>query len=314
MERDWNFCKTCPECGTCQEYCGNLSTRGQFFGVNYGNRFIPEKWMWTANTGEETFFWEGVTAQGKEPGADHTRLSLPDLGADKFAERMPQWLDMMTLESYFDKIFEWAKKYGLQILLDLHGMPGSNNGAEHGGICMETPYWHLPGNVEKTLEAVRAMAEYSADKGDTLYGLEVINEPMNFNHDIHGLLDSYYERAILEARAHLAAHIPIIVYEWTFNMHKWPTDRFPESEFGKVMWDTHIYTVWKTTHTMEETMDVYRGDMQKLQEFNSRQAGGALVGEWSLAGTEYDETYTPEEKADRLRELALWVVWGFMEG
>jgi len=367
VELDWNFCRTCPECGACQEYCGNLSTRGQFFGVNYGNRFIPEKWMWTANTGEETFFWEGVTAQGKEPGADHTRLSLPDLGADKFAERMPQWLDMMTLESdfekmaqmgvevvrvpcgywnwvtyepgqgpnapanqsermkvltalppsvykpYFDKIFAWAKKYGLQILLDLHGVPGSNNGAEHGGICMETPYWHLPGNVEKTLEAVRAMAEYCADKGDTLYGLEVINEPMNFDHDIHGLLDSYYERAILEARAHLAAHIPIIVFEWTFNMHKWPTDRFPESEFGKVMWDTHIYTVWKTTYNMEETMDVYWGDMEKLQEFNSRQAGGALVGEWSLAGTEYDETYTPEEKADRLRELALWVVWGFME-
>jgi len=54
-------------------------------------------------------------------------------------------------------------------------------------------------------------------------------------------------------------------------------------------------------------------NMEKLQEFNSRQAGGALVGEWSLAGTEYDETYTPEEKADRLRELALWVVRGFME-
>merc|ERR1712151_260678 len=46
-------------------------------------------------------------------------------------------------------------------------------------------------------------------------------------------------------------------FEWTFNMHKWPTDRFPESEFGKDVWDTHIYTVWKTTYNMEETMDVF---------------------------------------------------------
>merc|ERR1712190_236868 len=92
------------------------------------------------------------------------------------------------------------------------------------------------------------MAEYCADKEDTLYGLEVINEPMNFDHDIHGLLDSYYERAILEARAHLAAHIPIIVFEWTFNMHKWPTDRFPESESARSC-GTRTSTLFGKLHT-----------------------------------------------------------------
>merc|ERR1719401_2094520 len=324
--------------------------------------------MWTANTGDETFFWEGVTAQGTEPGSDHTRLSLPDLGAQRFSDRMPRWLDVMTLESdfakmaqmgvqvvrvpcgywnwisyppgtgpnapsnqaermkvlttlppstyrpYFDKIFQWAAQYGLKIMLDLHGVPGSANGAEHGGICMEQPYWITDWNINKTLEAVGVMAEYVKDKGDALYGLQVINEPMNFNHDIHDTLDDYYRRAILEARRHLAAHVPIILFEWTYNMGKWPNDRYPEWQYGKVMWDCHIYTVWKSTYNLEETQDVYWGDMQQLEAFNNRQSGGALVGEWSIAGTYYDDAYPDfSEKKRKLQELASWVVYCFME-
>jgi len=349
---------------------GEIAARNseKFFGVNYGNRFIPEKWMWTANTGDETFFWEGVVAQGTEPGADHTRLSLPDLGVERFAERMPQWLDMMTLESdfakmkdlgvevvrvpcgywnwisyepgvgpnapanesermkvlttlppsaykhYFDNIFAWARKYGLKIMLDLHAVPGSANGAEHGGICMEQPYWNTDWNIQKSIETVGAMAAYCADKGDALYGLEIINEPMNFGYDIKDVLDSYYDRAIREARKHLAAHVPIIVFEWTYNMHLWGDDRFPESEYGKVMWDTHIYTVWQSTYNLEDTQNVYWNDMVRLESFHNRQSGGAFVGEWSIAGTYYDDAYPdPAVKASKLRDLASWVVWCFME-
>merc|ERR1712050_53072 len=76
---------------------------------------------------------------------------------------------------------------------------------------------------------------------------------------------------------------------------------------------TRTSTLFGKRHTTWRRQWTCIGATWKLQEFNSRQAGGALVGEWSLAGTEYDETYTPEEKADRLRELALWVASGFME-
>jgi aryl-phospho-beta-D-glucosidase BglC (GH1 family) len=32
---------------------------------------------------------------------------------------------------YIDLCFDWAEKYGLTVLLDLHGAPGSQNGIDH---------------------------------------------------------------------------------------------------------------------------------------------------------------------------------------
>lgn len=34
---------------------------------------------------------------------------------------------------YFVRALGWARKYGLRVLLDLHGLPGSQNGWNHSG-------------------------------------------------------------------------------------------------------------------------------------------------------------------------------------
>ena len=36
---------------------------------------------------------------------------------------------------YLDKAFDWAEETGLQILIDLHTAPDSQNGFDNGGIC-----------------------------------------------------------------------------------------------------------------------------------------------------------------------------------
>ena len=35
-----------------------------------------------------------------------------------------------------DKVFDYARQYGVKVLLDLHGLPGSQNGEIHSGACM----------------------------------------------------------------------------------------------------------------------------------------------------------------------------------
>lgn len=337
---------------------------GKAFGVNYGNRFIPEKWMWP----DEPVLWHGVSAQGREPGQSHTRLSLPDLGVERFTARMPQWLDLTVKESdfqdmkrrgvnvirlptgywnwisfpgdsapnapanessrmkvltslppstyrtYFDRIFQWAATYGIKVWLNLHAVPGSANGMEHGGICMEQPHWGTDWNIQKSVEAVGEMAKYGATWGSVLYGVQVMNEPQHYSYDIRSTLDRYYSSAILEARKYLSYSVPVILFEWTYNFHKWPSYRFDGGEYGLVYWDTHIYTVWKATYNVEETQNVYWTDLVRLEEFNNRQAGGAIVGEWALAGTEYAAAY-PEwwRFQQAYKDLASWVVWCLME-
>ena len=59
---------------------------------------------------------------------------------------------------YIDKIFSYARKYGIKVMLDLHGAPGSQNGASHSGCSLDQIYWDTDWNKQNTLEAVKAIA------------------------------------------------------------------------------------------------------------------------------------------------------------
>ena len=318
------------------------------FGVNYGNRFIPEEWMCCGS------LFDGVQSRGKEPHKTQTRLCLADLeGA--FEERYLAWLDatirqddfrdmtdhginvvrvpcgywnwvtfsgeqtpngreqerMRVLQSvvperyiaFFDRVFENAAKYGLKVLLDLHALPGSQNGEMHSGISKSCPEFDTDWNLEKAVEAVSAMARYCARQG-SLYGIQVINEPNNYLRDVHRFLDKYYERAILAAREYLPPHVPIVVFEWVSNFGKWPSGRFAAVKYGTVVWDTHIYSFMQHA-SVEKAQAAYWPELEALDAFHKRQLpGGCIVGEWSLAGPSLGESN---------RELASWLVWCFME-
>ena len=47
-----------------------------------------------------------------------------------------------------DKAFNWAEKYGLQILIDLHTAPDSQNGFDNGGISGVCKWSQEPDEVE----------------------------------------------------------------------------------------------------------------------------------------------------------------------
>jgi len=251
-----------------------------------------------------TGYWNWISYEGD---------SAPNAPSNQSARmKVLTTLSPNTYKPYFDRIFLWAARYRIKVWLVLHGAPGSQNGAEHSGICMPTPYWGTDWNIQKSLEAVGEMAKFSADKGQALYGIQVLNEPMNYDYDIHDTLDDYYARAIREVRKHLDSSIPVILFEWTFDMYKWRDNHFDAGQYGTVVWDTHIYTVWQVTYNVQATQDVYWTDLERLDVFHNRQAGGAIVGEWALAGTEYDDAYG-SQKAEAYRNLSSWVVWCFLE-
>ena len=57
-----------------------------------------------------------------------------------------------------DKAFSWAEKYGLKILIDLHTVPGSQNGFDNGGICGVCTWSSSPENVKFTLDLLEKLA------------------------------------------------------------------------------------------------------------------------------------------------------------
>jgi len=208
---------------------------------------------------------------------------------------------------YFDRVFTSAKNHGIKILLDLHALPGSQNGEMHSGFAVEKAQFDTEWNKKKAVEAVGEMAKYCRNwLGGTLYGIQVINEPNHYGHNPHEYLDKYYDESIRSAREHLPFDIPIIVFEWTYYFDKWSNDRFDYKTYGNVIWDTHVYhTNVNGDVSLESQQNQYWNDLGKIESFHKKQSGGCIVGEWSLAG--------PSWSKEKNQEFAQWIVWCFME-
>ena len=75
-----------------------------------------------------------------------------------------------------DKAFNWAEKYGLKILIDLHTAPEGQNGSDNGGICGVCKWAQNPEEVEFVHTVLERLAQrYGHREG--LWGIELINEP-----------------------------------------------------------------------------------------------------------------------------------------
>ena len=127
-------------------------------GVNL-NVFVPERWMVPS-------FYAGTNAtslcdlsrQHPALAAERMHKRLESVGSADFAwlaeqgfnaVRVPLgWWNVVSDVGWWwlhypvgpheslaviDRLFEWADAHGLAILLDLHGAPGSQNGADHSG-------------------------------------------------------------------------------------------------------------------------------------------------------------------------------------
>jgi glucan 1,3-beta-glucosidase len=83
---------------------------------------------------------------------------------------------------YFLKAIQWARKYGIRINLDLHALPGSQNGWNHSGKYGSINMLNGPmglANAQRSLDYIRVLAEFISQPEYqnvvTMFG--VTNEP-----------------------------------------------------------------------------------------------------------------------------------------
>lgn len=158
-------------------------------GVNLGGWFIPEKWM-------SPDLFDGTDAD------DLYRLLKTKNGVQRYKTHLKNWIteqDFAWLaehnvgvvrlpigywaagaaEPYPDVsstltwAFLMAEKYNLQILLDLHGLKGSQNGKDHSGQIGETHWKNYQAETIATL--VRLAQKFGNSKA--FWGIEIMNEP-----------------------------------------------------------------------------------------------------------------------------------------
>ena len=236
-----------------------------------------------------------------------TTPSGPEIDPDGFPLRQ-QYLQLQTIATpaeylpFFERIFAFSAKHGLKVMLDLHGVPGSQNGEVHSGIVTgkgESPayYFQSDWNAQLAVQAIAEMAMFGAAHSDALWGLELINEPhiQDGSPEGHAFLASFFATAIAKAREHLDQSVPVLTTDWTYNMGNWGDDAFPVDKHGVVIWDVHIYQGGAASN-LAAAKALYWDDLKKIENFE-RRGNRVIVGEWTLALLPHQLANSADRKA-----------------
>lgn len=105
-----------------------------------------------------------------------------------------------TSWKYFLRFLGWARKYGLRVCLDLHAVPGSQNGYNHSGMLNVVNFMRGNmglANAQRTLDYIRVLTEFitQPEYQDLIPIFGIVNEPTagtaalsNFYLEAHNLI------------------------------------------------------------------------------------------------------------------------------
>lgn len=269
-------------------------------GVNLGGWLALEKWIspdvYAGVTAEDEYTL--TTALGKSAAADRLQRHRDTwITADDFkwiadrglnAVRLPVGYGVLednppfvTGAETLDRAFAQAKANGLGVLLDLHGVPGSQNGWDHSGRS-GTLGWHTSKeNIAHSVRIIEGLASH-CKQFDNLIGLELLNEP---RWDVPlEIIKSYYEEAYQAARKHLPKETVSIVIHDAFRALEWQ-DFMQTGAYSNVRLDTHLYQCYTEA---DRKNDIHAhveiaGLEWKRQLDKMQQKLPSIVGEWSCS-------------------------------
>ena len=293
-------------------------------GVNLGNWLVLEKWMSPAlfdgTTAEDEYYLprqlsrevyearikihrsEYITERDfvtiKSMGMEAVRIPVPYF---IFGDREP----FIGCIEELDKAFNWAEAYGLQVLIDLHTAPLSQNGFDNGGISGVCKWAQNPEEVEFVLTVLERLAKrYGTRKG--LWGIEIINEPVTENMwkimnvperypavdpelaEGSGpvtldFLKKFYKEAYDRIRAYMPEEKYVVIHDG-FELKVWK-DYMQEEKYKNVVLDTHQYLMVAEANGCEQTVEGYttyikehfKKDIEEMENYFP-----VICGEWCL--------------------------------
>lgn len=294
-------------------------------GVNLGNWLVLEKWMSPAlfdgTTAEDEYYLprqlskEVYEARIKIHRAEYISerdfVTIKSIGLDVVRIPVPYFIfgdrePFIGCVEELDKAFNWAEKYGLQILIDLHTAPDGQNGFDNGGICGVIKWSQEPEEVEFELTVLERLAErYGQRKG--LWGIEVLNEPITegpvwdamdvqkryppvdpemakgSKPNTWEFLRQFYMDAYDRIRRYMPEEKYVVIHDG-FDIKKWK-DFMREDKYKNVVLDTHLYLMTAEAMGCEQTVEgyinhiqnVFARDVEEMEQYFP-----VICGEWCL--------------------------------
>jgi glucan 1,3-beta-glucosidase len=80
---------------------------------------------------------------------------------------------------YLIQAVQWSSEFGFQVMIDLHGAPGSQNGQDNSGLIGPVLFPSNSSNSDRSLDILRNLTgEFSQNiYGGAVTAIELLNEP-----------------------------------------------------------------------------------------------------------------------------------------
>lgn len=219
-------------------------------GVNLGGWLLLEKWMTPAvfeGTGavDEYTFMQVPGAREKLREHQKNFIREEDFkwmaahGVDAVRIPVGYWVldgdaPYVSCRGKLDWAFRMAERYGIAVLISLHGAPGSQNGRDHSGRIGQARWYRSAKYREQTIDVLRQLARRYRDS-TAFWGIELLNEPKLGL--VQWRLRRFYNRAYRELRNLLLPTTRIVFH-----------DAFTPRLLNAAIWDDGVHPVAMDIH------------------------------------------------------------------
>ncbi|KAK3650518.1 hypothetical protein LTR56_006223 [Elasticomyces elasticus] len=168
----------------------------KFRGVNLGAWLVLESWMtpdlfqgtdatdqWTFDStdgaeGKLQQHWSTYITEGDFKNMSSWGINAVRIPIGYWAYNNADTPYITGADAYLEKAIGWARQYGMWVMVDCHGSPGSQNGAEHSGHVGAVS-WQADDNLQLSIEVLQTIAQKygSMEYADVVMGIELVNEP-----------------------------------------------------------------------------------------------------------------------------------------
>lgn len=303
-------------------------------GVNLGGWLLLEKWMTpslfvgtTAN--DEYTFMQTVGAKEKIDNHRQSFITESDFawmqanGVNALRIPVGYWIlkddsPFVSGRRYLDWAMTMAQKYSLQVIIDFHGLKGSQNGRDHSGKIGKSDWFKRADYRKATITTLEQIAKRYRHY-DNFWGLQIINEPKLGV--LHLTLRRFYHDAYQRLSHILRPHTRIIFSDaFTPRLLSGALRRATHP----IVIDIHIYHM-STLLSQFFSVQWFMNKINRSKYFLARisKTQPVIIGEWSGVMRHKTMHYIPKnEQTELFRQYCLlqietysrtsgWFYWSY---
>ncbi|THY81172.1 glycoside hydrolase [Aureobasidium pullulans] len=183
------------------------------------------------------------------------------------------------------KIAQYAiSKHNMHIVVDLHGLPGGQNGLDNQGKTGQLTWWNNQTAFDLSIEMVRrATDDILRQPNSGSYTISLINEPLpalyyfGQTQDSIAYLNKYYKAALAEVRKR-SKTLPVAISDGFIGPQTW--DPYWTNVDPYIVIDTHIYFFVGGSYSY----DAAYGACYLAKSYQNA-SNPTFIGEWSIQAT-----------------------------